>query len=97
MCTKLQDDVEHRRGADKEIGAEMGSARTSVTKTKGCGITRDGLVLFGERYGSWNAKWMIQRIKCSKCLYLGIDDERQDVFTTVNGLQKLKHNDLSKS
>ncbi|CAH1425593.1 unnamed protein product [Lactuca virosa] len=47
--------------------------------------------------GSWNAKWMIQRIKCSKCLYLGIDDERQDVFTTVNGLQKLKHNDLSKS
>ncbi|KAG0465893.1 hypothetical protein HPP92_020057 [Vanilla planifolia] len=88
----------------------------------GCGITRDGLVILGERYatskipnvadiastmetlgfrgealaslsnislveirskacGQPNAYCKI--IKCSKCLFFGIDEQRQDVGTTV--------------
>ncbi|KAI3722909.1 hypothetical protein L2E82_34103 [Cichorium intybus] len=109
-------------GATKVIVAiGVGTNYIKVTDN-GCGITRDGLVLLGERYATSKFEHLAgmktvpetfgfrgealssisdvsllqvvtkahgmpngycKVIKCSKCLYLGIDDDRQDVGTTV--------------
>ncbi|CAI9272212.1 unnamed protein product [Lactuca saligna] len=109
-------------GATKVIVAVgVGTNYIKVTDN-GCGITRDGLVLLGERYATSKFEQLsglntvpesfgfrgealssisdlsllqvvtkahgmpngyCKVIKCSKCLYLGIDDDRQDVGTTV--------------
>ncbi|KAL4577787.1 hypothetical protein LXL04_013901 [Taraxacum kok-saghyz] len=106
-------------GATKVIVAVgVGTNYIKVTDN-GCGITRDGLVLVGERYATCKFEQLksvpesfgfrgealssisdvsllqvvtkahgmpngyCKVIKCSKCLYLGIDDDRQDVGTTV--------------
>ncbi|CAL5373552.1 unnamed protein product [Camellia sinensis] len=65
----------------------------------GCGITWDGLVLLGERYevitkahGRPNGYRKV--MKGCKCLYLGIDDGRQDVGTTVISFDLFSKNSL---
>lgn len=109
-------------GATKVIVAiGVGTNYIKVTDN-GCGITRDGLVLLGERYATSKFELLADMntvpesfgfrgealssisdvsllevvskahgmpngyrkvIKGCKCLYLGIDDDRQDVGTTV--------------
>ncbi|KAI3747662.1 hypothetical protein L6452_10231 [Arctium lappa] len=109
-------------GATKVILAiGVGTNYVKVTDN-GCGITRDGLVLLGERYATSKFELLADMntvpesfgfrgealssisdvsllevvtkahgmpngyrkvIKGCKCLYLGIDDDRQDVGTTV--------------
>ncbi|KAJ0468610.1 putative ribosomal protein S5 domain 2-type [Helianthus annuus] len=109
-------------GATKVIVAVgVGTNYIKVTDN-GCGITRDGLVLLGERYATSKVEKLAgmntvpesfgfrgealssisdvsllevftkahgmpngyrKVIKGCKCLYLGIDDDRQDVGTTV--------------
>nr|XP_043633823.1 DNA mismatch repair protein MLH3 [Erigeron canadensis] len=109
-------------GATKvNVVVGVGSNYIKVTDN-GCGITRDGLVLLGERYATSKFEQLAgmntvpesfgfrgealssisdvsllevvtkahgmpngyrKVIKGCKCLYLGIDDDRQDVGTTV--------------
>ncbi|KAL4577000.1 hypothetical protein LXL04_013101 [Taraxacum kok-saghyz] len=106
-------------GATKVIVAVgVGTNYIKVTDN-GCGITRDGLVLVGERYATCKFEQLnsvpesfgfrgealssicdvsllqvvtkahgmpngyCKVIKCSKCLYLGIHDDRQDVAQQV--------------
>ncbi|XP_024976995.1 DNA mismatch repair protein MLH3 isoform X2 [Cynara cardunculus var. scolymus] len=103
------------------VAINVGTNYIKVTDN-GCGITRDGLVLLGERYATSKFELLADMntvpesfgfrgealssisdvsllevvtkahgmpngyrkvIKGCKCLYLGIDDDRQDVGTTV--------------